>query len=84
MTDVRDEQPAGRRSSWREPYLWLVLAAPVVAVIAGLTTVVIAYRGADQIVQDPPAASRAESMSLRPAVAARNQAAAAASGDERR
>jgi hypothetical protein len=35
---------------WREPWCWLVLLGPCVAVVAGLTTWAIAMQGSDQLV----------------------------------
>lgn len=60
---------------WREPMLWLVIGGPVAVVLAGLVTAAIAWRGADAVLRDPPAA--ASSGSLQPAVKARNHAATA-------
>jgi uncharacterized protein len=36
----------------REPLVWLVIAIPLLAVIGGLATILIAHRGADQVVTD--------------------------------
>ncbi|ODV00004.1 MAG: hypothetical protein ABT20_16320 [Rubrivivax sp. SCN 70-15] len=44
---------------WRYGMVWLVIAGPVSAVIAGLTTVWIAERNADVEIIDPPAVSTA-------------------------
>ena len=60
---------------WREPMLWLVIGGPLAVVLAGLVTAAIAWRGADAVLGDPPAA--ASSGSLQPAVKARNHAATA-------
>ena len=43
---------AAARPWYREPMLWLVLGLPLSAVIAGLTSVVIANVGADPVVAD--------------------------------
>jgi uncharacterized protein len=42
---------------WRVGMVWLVLSFPAVAVVAGTTTAVIAYRGADPVVKTPRATS---------------------------
>jgi hypothetical protein len=39
---------------WRHGHLWLVIAGPVVVVIASVATAVIAARGADKVVEDDP------------------------------
>ncbi|RZT97978.1 nitrogen fixation protein FixH [Rivibacter subsaxonicus] len=45
---------------WRMPIWWLVIGGPLVVVVAGLTTVVIAVRGADIVVpRDASDAGRA-------------------------
>ena len=38
-----------RRPWWREPMVWLVIGGPAVVVVAGITTAVIAIRGADPV-----------------------------------
>jgi uncharacterized protein len=38
---------------WRVGMVWLVLSGPALAVVAGTTTAVIAYRGADLVVKTP-------------------------------
>ena len=62
------------RPWWREPMLWLVLGGPALVVVASLVTAVIAWRGADPVVTDPPVAVGVE-RSLEPALKARNHAA---------
>ena len=43
----------GRKSIWwREPMVWLIMALPLTAVVAGLTTVWIAFTKADKIIGD--------------------------------
>jgi hypothetical protein len=37
---------------WREPMVWLILMLPLLAVVAGLTTVWIAYKKADIVLND--------------------------------
>jgi hypothetical protein len=51
--------------------VWLVISGPLIVVIAGLATAVIAIRGADPIVS----AAGADQPQARPAVQARNHAA---------
>jgi uncharacterized protein len=41
------------RSAWyREPMMWLVVGIPLLTVVGGLSTIVIAHRGADALVKD--------------------------------
>ncbi len=65
---------------WRVGMVWLVLSGPAVVVVAGISTAVIAYRGADEVLVRPPSASEAPVRpgADTPAVAARNHAATAA------
>lgn len=57
--------------------MWLVVGGPAVVVVAGITTAVVAHRGADVVMAPDPAARRAEQLdpSHKPALKARNQAA---------
>ena len=64
-----DEQPVA--PWWREPMVWLVISGPLVVVVAGVVTAVIAVRGADPVIKAEPD-SRFESQ---PAVQGRNHAA---------
>jgi uncharacterized protein len=44
---------AGNRRPWyREPFMWLVVGIPLLTVVAGLSTVLIAHRHSDTIVSD--------------------------------
>ena len=43
---------SAQRPWYREPLLWLVIAIPALTVVAGLSTVYIAHRGADDPVAD--------------------------------
>jgi hypothetical protein len=53
MQTHHDTLHAGGARPWhREPMLWLVIAIPLLTVVAGLTTVVLAYRGSDSVVGD--------------------------------
>lgn len=38
-----------KRPWWREPMVWLVIGGPAIVVVAGITTAVIAVRGADPV-----------------------------------
>lgn len=74
------EQPAAPRPWWREGMVWLVISGPAVVVVAGITTAVIAYRGADEVLAVPP---EVREVNVRPtgetpAMQARNHAATAA------
>jgi hypothetical protein len=44
--------PDKARPWWREPMVWLVAGLPMTAVVAGLTTVLIASRNADDLVKE--------------------------------
>ena len=50
--------PAAAASTpwWRVGMVWLVVGGPLAVVVAALVTAVIAYRGADTVVRDDPAA----------------------------
>ena len=53
MTDPIQAAEGGARRPWqREPLVWLVIAIPALTVVAGLTTVVTAFRKADVEVSD--------------------------------
>lgn len=57
---------------WRTRFMWLVVAGPLVVVVAGIATAVLAVRGADDIL-DP--AQITGSGTDAPALKARNHAA---------
>lgn len=42
-------RPAKSAAWWREPIMWLVVGGPLAVVVAGITTAVIAVRGADPV-----------------------------------
>lgn len=66
---------------WRVGMVWLVLGGPAAVVVAGISTAVIAVRGADVVITDPPAAvtqKNVQPSADTPAVQARNHAATAA------
>ncbi len=52
MTLLREPTPSRRKPWYREPWPWLLMAGPAVVVVAGITTAVIAFRGADGLVAD--------------------------------
>jgi hypothetical protein len=56
---------------WRHGMVWLVIGGPAVVVVAGITTAVIAVRGADPVLSTEERAA----FSDRPAVQGRNHAA---------
>lgn len=49
---------------WRHRMMWLVVGGPAIVVVAAITTVVIAVRGADEVlpVKDEPQRSMAPAM----------------------
>lgn len=56
---------------WRVGMVWLVIGGPLIVVIAGLATAVIAVRGADPVLNTQDSSSFAD----RPAIQGRNHAA---------
>jgi hypothetical protein len=67
---MNPRDPMPRQPWWRTRFMFLVVALPLSAVVAGTTTAVIAIRNADQVVK--PSATQAPE---RPAVEGRNHAA---------
>ncbi len=59
---------------WREPMMWLVVGGPLVVVVAGLMTVWIAVRSADEVL--PKQQMSAQTAQELPAMQGRNHAAA--------
>jgi hypothetical protein len=59
---------------WKVGMVWLVLAGPVIVVVAGIGTAAIAIRGADRVVTDVPSQVVAHTPD-EPAMRARNHAA---------
>lgn len=57
---------------WRFPIVWLVVGGPLLVVVAGVVTAVLAVNGADISV---PAVPLAQERSAAPAMAGRNHAA---------
>lgn len=65
---------------WKFGHVWLVIAGPVVVVIASLVTYYVAVHGMDTVMDEPvkvsvPAGTGATQNSLAPAIQARNHAA---------
>jgi len=64
---------------WRFPMVWFALAGPALVVVAGVATMVIAYRHADVVLVDATAAAAlrggARPGPMAPALQARNHAA---------
>ncbi|MFT3720707.1 nitrogen fixation protein FixH [Pseudorhodoferax sp.] len=70
------QAPVAARPWWRHGMVWMVIAGPAAVVVAGIVTAVIAFQGADPVVQDPAAAQAAEqSFDHQPAMQGRNHAA---------
>lgn len=75
QTDADGEKPS---PWWRHRFMWLVVGGPLAVVIAAIATAVIAIRGADPVIDESAAASRAAGTSAArdlPALKARNHAA---------
>lgn len=72
--------PSQQGPWWRVGMVWLVVGGPAVVVVASLITAVVAYRGADEVLVEPPSARHAPVAPTgdTPAVTARNHAATAA------
>ena len=72
--------PASQGPWWRVGMVWLVVGGPAVVVVASVITAVVAYRGADEVLVEPPSARHApvSPTANTPAVTARNHAATAA------
>lgn len=66
---------------WRFPIVWMVIAGPLIVVVAGVSTAVIAVKGADPVLtMSAPVARAGEA----PAMQARNKAAENAVSPARR
>ncbi len=65
------------RPWWRYGMVWLVISGPLVVVVAGIVTAVIAFKGADPVVRSnhPAVRAQGQSIALEPAVVGRNHAA---------
>jgi len=78
MTDSGNPSDAARQATpwWRLPIVWLVIGGPATVVVAALATAVVAFRGADPVVLERPAAQATGTAAELPALQARNQGAA--------
>jgi hypothetical protein len=75
MTDPYKSSTAQGEPWWRVGMVWLVVGGPLLVVVASLATAVVAYRGADPVLdeyQHAPARSSAPADSHQPAMRARN------------
>ncbi|WP_326537162.1 nitrogen fixation protein FixH [Pseudorhodoferax sp.] len=73
---MQEQQTPVARPWWRYGMVWMVIGGPLVVVVAGIATAVIAFRGADPVVTAPQAQVAAEeAFDLQPAMAGRNHAA---------
>lgn len=69
---------AGDRSTWRNPFVWLIVALPASAVVASVITAVIAISGADPVINTREPARVIQAIDpMLPAQKARNRAAEA-------
>ena len=65
-----------QRPWWRYGMVWMVIGGPLVVVVAGIATAVIAFRGADPVVTGSPAArAQASTNATEPAMEGRKHAA---------
>ena len=60
---------------WRHPMVWLVIAGPLVVVVAGFWTLALALQHPDPVVADTPQRAAAAGPANVPAQVARNPAA---------
>ncbi len=61
---------------WRTPMVWLVLGGPAIVVVASITTLVLAIRNPDPVLERPAAAEgNSSGAAYLPAVQGRNHAA---------
>jgi uncharacterized protein len=80
---MANKNPAGTASQeegapwWRFPMVWFALAGPAIVVVAGIVTMVLAYRHADVALIEAPTATslRADARAVAPALQGRNHAA---------
>ena len=65
------------RPWWRYGMVWMVIAGPLVVVVAATVTAVIAFRGADPVVgsNHPAVRAQGQPIALQPAMVGRNHAA---------
>ncbi len=71
------QQSSTVRPWWRYGMVWMVIGGPLVVIVAGIATAVIAFRGADPVVTGRPAnvPAAAQPLGLQPAMVGRNHAA---------
>lgn len=73
---ARQQAERVARPWWRYGMVWMVISGPLVVVVAGIVTAVMAFRGADPVVTAPQAQVAAEeAFDLQPAMVGRNHAA---------
>ena len=64
------------RPWWRYGMVWMVIGGPLVVVVAGIATAVIAFRGADPVVGTATTGpEQGRPIALQPALVGRNHAA---------
>ncbi|MFG6413733.1 hypothetical protein ACG02S_07455 [Roseateles sp. DC23W] len=73
---------ATKTSPWREPMVWMIVAAPVASIVMGIATVVLAMRFPDPPLSTLPEAGAPAEQAL-PAMQGRNHAATGAPGATR-
>jgi hypothetical protein len=74
MTKLDNSATQALEPWWRVGMLWLVIGGPLLVVVASLITAVIAYRGADPVLDEYQSAARPATTvdSSTPALRARN------------
>jgi uncharacterized protein len=55
VAEARGSKPAPGAPWWRFGMVWFVFAGPAIVVVAGFTTMFIAYHGADVVLSEGPA-----------------------------
>ena len=84
--------PSPERPWWKEPYVWMVIAGPLSAVIAFGITAVYIFQGADALVSEEDyregtaimRAVKSAQPPMQPAYSARNHSATGGQTDEKR
>lgn len=73
--DATDQQPAEHQDKgkpwWKFPIVWMVISGPLIVVVAALTTVVVAVKHVDPVLD----VDNTSNKGLMPAVQGRNHAA---------
>jgi len=75
MTPTDASTPPPTPPWWRFPIVWFALSGPMLVVVAGFTTMAIAYRHGDVVLIEAPTAATARPGPTAPALQARNHAA---------